>query len=357
MITFALTEEQQIAQSTFRTAARDILRTGARAADEAGAMSPETLTQLWALGLVQAQEEGSRDPILNSIVLEELGWGDATLGLAVAGTMAFSAAIADLGSAKQKAEILPPVMGDSPVPAAIAVTEPSFDFDVTDMRTTAVRVGSGYRIEGVKTYVPLAASCRYLLVIANLDGVLAPFIVSADSPGIRVEPHAAMGLRALGLGRVHFNSVDIHEDMRLGEVDGGAAQRIIDCCRSGTAAMLSGLTRAVYEYVKDYTRERVAHGSALAQKQTVGFRIVDMHIAIESMRWMNWKAASELATRAPQATRSARLAHLYACEQATWITDEGIQLLGGHGFLRDHPVELWFRNSRAMTVLEGLASV
>ncbi len=351
MISFALTEDQELARAAFQAAARDILRPAGRASDEDGAIAPGILAQVRDLGLAHVQGSATRDPVLNAVVLEELGWGDPAIALGIGATVAFVQAVEAFGSDSQKVSVLPSVLDGGA--AAIAITEPRFDFDVTDLRTTARREGASYVVDGVKSFVPMAADCVAFLVIAGHDGTLAAFIVAHDAPGLSIEPVGTLGLRGLAFATVRLDSVRVDAAMRL---DGCDVQQLIDAGRAGASAVLNGVSRAMYEYVRDYTCERFAHGSALARKQSVGFRLVDMHIAIESMRWMNWKAASELASGEGDPTRSARLAHLYACEQANWIADEGVQLLGGHGFLRDHPVELWFRATRTLSNLNGLAS-
>ena len=113
-----------------------------------------------------------------------------------------------------------------------------------------------------------------------------------------------------------------------------------------------GLSRGVLEYAVPYAKQREAFDQAIAQKQAIAFKLADMHIETESMRWLAWKAASEL-EHGVDATRAAHHAHAYAAEQTMWIADEGIQVLGGHGFIREHPVEMWYRNARTLTVLEG----
>ena len=356
MIDFALSQDQELARDSFHAAARDLLRPAGRAVEEGGVIPAAIFEQVRDLGLQHVQDDESRDPLLNALVLEELGWGDPSLALAAGGTAAFVQALHAFGTESQKTQILAQIEA-SGTPCALAITEPGFDFDVSEMAATAIAAGSGYTLNGVKTFVPLATDCAHFLVIADYNGKAQAFIVVKDAPGVTVERMESLGLRGLGLGRVCLSNVPVDDGMRLGGDNGSDVQRIIDAARAGTAAVLNGISRAVYEYVKGYTRDRVAHGSALAKKQSVGFRLVDMHIAIESMRWMNWKAASEIASSDLSATRSARLAHLYACEQANWIADEGVQLLGGHGFLRDHPIEHWFRATRTLSNLEGLASV
>jgi alkylation response protein AidB-like acyl-CoA dehydrogenase len=365
MISFELSEEQKIAQSMIQDFAKNVLRPAARAADDASAIPEAVLKQIWDCGLIQSQLENNgggdaqhRDSVLNAIILEELGWADATAAVAASSIMAFVQAIADQGSTRQAQDLLPLFAGDEFRAATIALMEPSFDFDVNSIRTSVTQSADGFRLDGAKSFVPMAESCSHFLVITGGDGGRDAFIVPRDTPGVSVEsPTGTLGLRGLGMSNVRFSGVQLGAEARLGEGNGCDVQKIIDSARAGTAAILTGLCRGVYDFVMPYTKERIAHGSALAKKQSVAFRLVDMHIEVEAMRWMSWKAASQLAKGAPSGTRSARLAQIYAAEQASWITDEGVQLLGGHGYVRDNPVELWYRNARTLTLLEAVAGV
>jgi alkylation response protein AidB-like acyl-CoA dehydrogenase len=169
-------------------------------------------------------------------------------------------------------------------------------------------------------------------------------------------PKGTVGLRALELAEVSFDDVAVPAAMRLGEGGTAPVQPIVDGARIGLAAVMTGLSRGVLEYVIPYTKERIVHGTALAKKQSIAFNIADMHMDVEAMRWMTWKAAWALETKRP-ATQAAQLAYTYASQQTVIIADNGLQALGGHGFTKGHPVELWYRNARALSVLEGAAGV
>ncbi len=152
---------------------------------------------------------------------------------------------------------------------------------------------------------------------------------------------------------VALDSVSVVDSARLGEDAVVDVQRIVDQSRVALSAILSGLSRAIFDAALPYTKERVVHGQAIAKKQSVAFKLADMHIAIEAMRWMGLRAATELDAKQP-ATRSARLAQVYASNAAMRIADEGVQIFGGHGFVRDLPLEMWYRNARSLSVLDGL---
>jgi alkylation response protein AidB-like acyl-CoA dehydrogenase len=115
---------------------------------------------------------------------------------------------------------------------------------------------------------------------------------------------------------------------------------------------MTGLSRAVIEYAIPYAKDREAFDQAIAQKQGIAFKLAEMHIETESMRWLTWKAASQL-EQGGDALKSCHHARAYAAAQSMWVADQGVQVLGGHGFIREHPVEMWYRNARTLSVLEG----
>jgi alkylation response protein AidB-like acyl-CoA dehydrogenase len=365
MISFELSEEQQIVRSTMAEFGRSALAPQARRLDTDSRIDDGVLAELWATGIIQAQAQGgaagddaaSRSPVTNAIILEELGAADATLALAMASTMGFVQAISDQGSARQREALLPRFAGETFQVAAVAAMEPRFGVDVTRPATTARRAGDDYVVRGAKAMVPLASRCEHFLVVADADGATDAFIVPRTAAGVTVgPPKGALGLRALEMAEVTLDDVAVPAVMRLGEGNGADIQRIVDSARVGISAILAGLSRGVMEYVIPYTKERVVHGVPLAQKQSVAFNIADMHIDVEAMRWLNWRAAWELETGAP-ATKTAQLAYTYAGAQAMRIADDGLQAFGGHGFVKAHPLELWYRNARSLSVLEGAAGV
>jgi alkylation response protein AidB-like acyl-CoA dehydrogenase len=360
MISFELREEQKIIQSMISKFAEAELRPQTRRLDDESCIDAGVLDMIWSLEIIQAgastYEEG-RSAVTNAIVLEELGAADAALAVAVGSTMGFIGAIVEHGTARQREDLLTGFVGGSFQAASLAMMESTFGFDVSNFATTATRAGDDYSLRGKKTMVPLAGRCSHFLVIAQSNGNADAFIVPKDTPGVSIaEPKGTLGLRALELAEVTFDNVVVPTSMRLGGDNGADIQQIVDASRVGLAAIMAGLSRGVMKYVIPYTKERVVHGTTLAKKQTIAFNIADMHIDTEAMRWMTWKAAWELETK-QSATKSAQLAYTYASQQTMEIADNGLQALGGHGYTKDHPVELWYRNARALSVLEGAAGV
>jgi alkylation response protein AidB-like acyl-CoA dehydrogenase len=240
-------------------------------------------------------------------------------------------------------------MQDEPHFAAIAHSEAGW-FRGGGVVTCAHRTRGGWQVTGTKALVPMAARCERFLLTAITDDGPEAFIVKATADGLRIGPtRGTVGLRALQMAEVSFQQVFVSEDDRLQS----SVRRIIDLSRVAFVAIIAGLARAVFDYSLPYTKQRVVHGEAIARKQAVAFKLANMHIELQAMRWLGLRAASELDI-AKTATRLARLAQRYAAECGLRIADEGVQLFGGYGFVRDLPLEMWYRNARMLSVLDGL---
>lgn len=355
MISFAFTEEQSLAQCSAGDFAEAHAKPAARAGDEASAFPGGLVNAAWALGLVQAAaaEEAPQQPsVLNALVIEAVAYGDATLAAALAAPLGFVRAVAACGTTEQRRRWLPAFADETPSLAAIAHAEAGW-LPGQACKTRARRTASGWRLDGVKANVPLAALCQAFVITADTDEDVRAFIAPASAEGVRIaQGSGSLGLRALQMANVVLENVLVPDEDRLP----GAPRRLIDGSRIALSALLSGLARCVYDYALPYTKQRVVHGEAIARKQSVAFKLADMHIAAQAMRWMTLRAAYEL-DAGTSATRSASLARRYAAETGLKVADEGVQLFGGHGYMRDMPLEMWYRNARSLSVLDGLFGV
>jgi acyl-CoA dehydrogenase len=370
VISFEPTEEQDLVRATVRDFAVNALRGAARDADEHSALPEGFLAEAWSLGLTASQIPeaygggAARSPLTNTLVLEELGYGDPALAAAAAAPSLFATAIVDAGTEEQRRRFLPLFCGDAFHPASLAIVEPRPAFDPTALETTAVRGADCFRLTGRKSFVPLGETASHFLVTAKRADAapgsfagLDAFIVARDAAGLGIRgPEPNLGLRALPTATLDLDGVEVPAADRIGGERGCDVGRIVASSRVGLAALQVGLARAVLDYVLPYAKERVAFGEAIAQKQAIAFMLADMAIEVVAMRWLVWKAASRL-ERGEDATREAHLARSYVATQTMKIADNGIQVLGGHGFIREHPVELWYRHARTLSVLEGVAAV
>ncbi len=360
MISFAPTEEQEVVRETLKGFADEAIRPLARECDENGSIPQDFLDSVWELGLTSTQIPESqggggeeRSPVTNTLVLEELAYGDAALALAAVSPGTFAFPVLDQGTEAQREKYLP-LFGTSKFhAAALAVVEPSPTFDAWSLRTTAEPKGEDWVLSGTKRFVPLGDRASHFLVLARSNGRSDAFIVPRDAEGLTVsEPELNMGLRALSTYTLTLERVTVPAADRLGGAEGCDVGRVLNHARVGLSAVMLGLSRAVMEYCIPYAKDRHAFDEAIAQKQAIAFMLSDMAIETDAMRWHIWRAASELEAGL-DATRSCHLARAYAAEQSLKIADNGIQVLGGHGFIREHPVELWYRHARTLGVLEG----
>jgi len=361
MISFGPTEEQELVRDAMREFAADALRPQSRDLDEASDVPSDLLDTIAQLGLVSTsipERFGGggepRSPITNALVLEELGHGDAALALCAMAPAGFANALIDFGTEEQQQAYLPALCSDSFHASVIAALEPGAFSDPALPKTTAEPKGDdGFVISGAKAFVPFADRASHFLVTARNNGGLDAFVIERDAKGLTIsEREKNMGLKALPTYQLELERVEVPASARLGGEAGCDVRRLLDGGRAGLAAVMTGLSRAVLEYCIPYTKDRVAFDEPIARKQAIAFMLAEMHIETEGMRWLAWKAAADLES-GRSATRSSHHARTIASEKSMWIADNGVQCLGGHGYIREHPVEIWYRNARTLGVLEG----
>jgi acyl-CoA dehydrogenase len=364
MISFQPTEEQDLIRDSLESFAREVLRPRARAIDEAAAIPDDILAMGWELGLVGAAipEEyggtgGDRSPMTGAIMLEQLGGGCASLASAIMASSGFVNPLLDFGTEAQKRDYLPLFTGATPHFASLALQESQFNFGTDALRTVAERRGNGWVLNGTKRLVPFGDRASHFLVLARQGESIDGFIVPRDATGLSISPEAGtMGLKPLPTSKLDLDKVELPGSARLGGDAGIDAARLLNLIRVGAAAMAVGISRVVTDFAIPYAKERVAFGEPIAKKQAIAFMLADMHIECETMRLMVWKAASRL-DQGLDATKATVLAQDYVRRHAMKIADDGLQIFGGHGFIRDLPLEMWLRNIRTVTLLEGPVAV
>jgi alkylation response protein AidB-like acyl-CoA dehydrogenase len=359
------TEEQAMLRDSMRRFALEVLQAAARAADDAASPSDEVLEQAHALGLAGLAVPESlggvgseRSTVTQALIAEELSRGDMGLALAVLAPVAVVQAIVEWGTGAQQQELLPRFLGEKFTPAALALLEPRPLFDPTALRTGAVRdaKSGGWALWGEKSLVPLATRAEMFLVAAEVKGV-GPrlFVVDRAAPGLAVAPEPSMGLRGAGLGHLTLEGARVPDDALLGgpgsdnPFDIGA---LVDRARIAWGALAVGTAQSVLDYVIPYVNARQAFGEPISNRQSVAFTVADIAIELEGMRLLVLRAAS-LAEQGKGITRAATLARQQCASKGMKIGSDGVQMLGGHGFIKEHPVERWYRNLRAIGVFEG----
>jgi alkylation response protein AidB-like acyl-CoA dehydrogenase len=280
------------------------------------------------------------------------------MGLAVA-TLApgsVATAIGLWGSDEQQQTYLP-AFSDNDVPAAaLALTEPQVLFDVLSPRTTAVRKGSGYVLNGVKSLVPRGAEAELFVVGAELEGQPVLFLVESSTEGLTVEGDPSMGVRAASLTSLTLKDVEVSEGAVLGATDGTTYAECVRLSRLAWCALAVGTAQAVLDYVTPYVKEREAFGEPVAHRQSVAFMVANIAIELQAMRLLTYKAAARAAAGKDFAKQVA-LARKACGDHGMRIGLDGVQLLGGHGFVKEHPVERWYRDLRAVGLMEGAVLV
>ncbi len=363
MICFSLSEEQAMMKDTISKLVQNNIKDNVHEMDEKGFIPDEFVAKFHDLGTVVSmipEEYGGygmgNSPVMNCIILEELAFGD--MGYAVATGLAslFLLPIVEMGTDEQKKKYLPAFAeGDISVPCPLAISEMSFKFDPAELSTTAVKKNGSYILNGKKCFVPLAENAKFIMVAAALDGKNNIFIVDRKNPGLKIsEVEKNLGLNTLKTNTVTIENCEVPGADRLGGETGVDFDRILQKTRTAMAAIGTGIARASYEYALNYAKERSQFGEPIASRQAVAFMLAEMAYETDAMRLMTWKAASALEA-GRDAARESFLAKIYAGEMAMKLTDYGVQVLGGHGYIREHPVERYYRNARGIAILEGMA--
>lgn len=364
MYSFEPTEEQQMLIEAINRYAVNDLRAQAHDADEQGSLPPRLIEKGWELGFVQASipEQyggfGERSAVTGVLAAEEMAFGDLAGALTVLTPGLFTTPIALAGSEEQRQKYLPAIVEGEWSPYTAALIEPAFDFDPNDLHTVAKEDRGSYVLDGEKIYVPYAPQASAMIVYARLGDRTQGFIVPAGTPGLQVgERQKTLGLYALPLYNITLTDVRLPKVDRLGGEDGHDFAPILDSFRLALAAMATGLSRAAFEYSRDYAKDRDVFGVKVAQKQAIAFMLAEMATEIEAIRLLIWEAAWMLDAGKPEASRHAYLALTGATDMSMMVTDRAVQILGGHGYIREHPVERWMRDGRGIAMLNGLAIV
>ena len=355
-------DEQKMIVETVAEFAEELLRPAAHDADAALTYPADLVAKATEIGVtaINIPEDfdgiaAHRSTVTNALVAEALAYGDMGLALPILAPGGVASALTHWGSADQQATYLPEFAGENVPQACVAIAEPHALFDPTALKTVAVRTPSGYRLTGVKSLAPAAADAELFVIGAQLNGKPALFIVESASAGLTVHADPSMGVRAAALGRVELNDVAVPLHNRLGEDEAtdGDYSEAIALARLGWAALGVGTSHAVLDYVVPYVKEREAFGEPIARRQSVAFMCANIAIELDGLRLVTWRGASRAEQGLPFA-REAALAKRLATDKGMQIGLDGVQLLGGHGFTKEHPVERWYRDLRALGVAEGV---
>ena len=355
------TDEQQMLRDSFRQFAAERIRKAAPQADADAQAPGELMAQASELGITMLgvpEELGGvfdeRSAITSVLVAETLAHGDMGLALAALAPAAVSTAIGLWGDGAQQEKYLPAFVSDDVPAAALALLEPHALADPMDLHTKATQTDDGgYTLTGAKALVPRADEAELFVIGAEIEGRgPALFIVEAGAEGLYTEPEPAMGLRAAATRTLTLENVGVPAEALLGGGDAGVYRECVQRSRLAWCALAVGTAQAVLDYVIPYTNERVAFGEPISNRQAVAFAVADIGIELEGMRLITYRAASR-ADQDEEFARDTTLARLQCGERGMKIGSDGVGLLGGHGFVKEHPVERWYRDLRAAGLMEG----
>ncbi|MGN6167217.1 MAG: acyl-CoA dehydrogenase family protein [Solirubrobacteraceae bacterium] len=354
------TDEQQMLRESVRSFALERVRPAAQEADAKAAPPDALLSRANELGLSMVgvpQELGGaleeRSAVTSVLMAEALAHGDMGFAAACLAPAGVSTALGLWGDADQQATYLHEFVSENVPAAAVCVLEPHPLSDPFKPRTTARQANGGFVLEGSKALVPRAQDSELFIVAADLaERGPALFIVESRTAGISIEAEPAMGIRAAATGRVSFEQVELPAGALLGE---GSPEVFAECValgRLGWCALAVGTGQAVLDYVIPYINERRAFGEPVSHRQAVAFTVSDIAIELEGMRLATYRAASR-ADQGKSYLRETALARRLCAERGMAIGSDGVQLLGGHGYVKEHPVERWYRDLRAAGLMEG----
>ncbi|GIH48950.1 hypothetical protein SAMN05421833_113165 [Microbispora rosea] len=367
--------------------ARDVVRPAGAEWDEHEETPWPVIQEAAKIGLYSldyfAQQWFEESGLGLPVAFEELFWGDAGIGLSIVGTGLAAASIAANGTPEQMGEWLPQMFGtaDDVKLGAFCSSEPDAGSDVGAIRARAVydEAKDEWVLNGVKTWVTNGGIANVHVVVASVDPSLgtrgqASFIVPPGTRGLsQGQKFKKHGIRASHTAEVVLDDVRVPGrclvggkeklDERLARVRAGersgeqAAMRTFETTRPLVAAMAVGVARAAYEYARDYAREREQFGRKIGENQAVAFLLADMATRVDVARLMTWRAAwmARHGRRLEHAEGS--MSKLVASETAVWTTEQAIQILGGAGYTREHPVERFHRDAKIFTIFEGTSEI
>src|SRR5258706_8749057 len=366
---FRLSEEQDLLRRSVREFAETEIRPHVREWDQDQHFPSELMPKLAALGLlgIQFPEQygGAGMTALDyCICIEELARVDPGVALSVAAHNGLcSSHISLFANETQKQTYLVPLAGGEKI-GAWGLTESTSGSDAAGMRTTAVRAGSCWVLNGSKTFTTHGRVCDVMVVMAVTDRTagtkgISAFIVEKGTPGFRPgKKEDKLGMRASDTSEVLFDNCRIPAEQMLGEEGHGFinTMQVLDAGRIGIAALSVGLAQGAYEAALSYARERKAFGKTIAQFQAIQWKLADAATKIEAARLLTYRAAY-LKQQGRRTTLESSMAKLYASEIAVKVADDCVQIHGGYGFVKDYPAEKYFRDVKLTTIGEGTSEI
>jgi acyl-CoA dehydrogenase len=367
VVDFTLTEEQKALREMAHDFAEKEIRPVAWEYDKEGTWPQEILEKAWELGLMNAhvpEEYGGPGVSYfeGALIEEELSWGCSGIATSIAANGLATAPLGLGGSPELQKQYFG-MLTEEPLFCSFCLTEPDAGSDVSGMRTTAVRKGDKWVINGSKCFITNGGYASFFTVYAKTDkekghrGISA-FIVPKDDTVTVDKKEDKMGQRASNTATITFNDTEIPLDHMIGEENGGfkLAMMTLDRTRPGVAAMATGIARAAFEFATAYSKERVQFGVPIAMHQAIQFIIADMATKVHLSRLATWNSAV-LLDQGKRNTLESSHAKRFAADTAMEVSTDAVQVYGGYGFIKDYPVEKLMRDAKIMQLYEGTSQI
>jgi acyl-CoA dehydrogenase len=368
VVDFTLTDEQKDLRELAHSFAEKEIRPVAWEYDKDGTWPQEIIEKAWEVGLMNThipEEYGGPglDYLTGCLIEEELGWGCSGIGTSLVCNGLASAPLLVAASDELKAKYLT-MLTEEPKLASFCLTEPDAGSDVSSMKTTAVKKGDKYVINGSKCFITNGGYASWYTVYAKTDkdaghrGISA-FVVPRDADGVTVDKKEdKLGQRASNTATISFNDVEIPAENLIGEENKGfkIAMMTLDRTRPGVASMGVGIARAAFEFARDYSKERIQFGVPIAMHQAIQFMIADMSTKVHAARLLVWHSAS-LLDNGERNTLVSSHAKRFAADSAMEVTTDAVQVYGGYGFIKEYPVEKLMRDAKIMQLYEGTSQI
>jgi acyl-CoA dehydrogenase len=369
-VSFALTDEQKALRELAREFAEKEIRPKEREYDEKMQHPVDVIERAHEVGLMNLhvpEEYGGLglSSFDGMLVGEELNWGCSGIGTSVSANGLGSAPVLLFGSDEQKVAWLQPLV-ESPILCSFGLSEAGAGSDVAALKTTAIREGDEYVLNGSKTFITNAGYASWTVVFAKTDPRpgskgMSAFIVPMTTPGVTIETHLEkMGQRATDTSAFALQDVRVPAANRIGEEGDGfkIAMATLDFTRPGTAIGAVGVAQAAYEHAVAYAKERVTFDMPIAMHQGVNFMIADMAAEIEASRLLTWQASWMLDQGyGRKATLYSSFAKRFAADTAMKVTTDAVQVFGGYGYMKEYPVEKLMRDAKLFQIYEGTSQI
>jgi len=363
MFDLELEEEQKMLVEAISRFNESQVKNAYREAAETGTFEPEIINSGWEFGILPAAIPlqfggfGEYSVVTGALAMEAFACGDLALSLLIAlpGLVAIPIFLA--GTEAQKKQYLHRFCQEAPPSMTAALTEPQITFDCRNLNTTAIRQNGEYILDGEKSMVPMADSAEWILVYAQENGQTEAFMVPALTPGLEtLEREKLMGVDALPTYGLSLDECRIPAENKLGGDPGMDFDLILNHSRVALGAAAVGMAKASYEYALNYAKERVQFDEPIASRQSIAFMLAEMAIDVDAARLMVWESAWKL-DRGEDVTKEATLMKYITDQMVVRVADRAVQVLGGYGYIRDYPAELWLRNARGFSAFDGMAII